>query len=141
MNEKTEISTRVLDTHAVMAFLWDEPHAAAVEQIIDRGDAWMTLINLGEVAYIVERRDGREAANAAWANLIADDHANGKVIRFLDIDAKLIRRAATLKAGGGLSYADCFAAAAAERLDCPVMTGDPEFARVEELGIAVDWLR
>jgi hypothetical protein len=39
-----------------------------------------------------------------------------------------------------MSYADCFAAAAAARLDCPVLTGDPEFAAAEEAGIRVDWL-
>lgn len=100
----------------------------------------MTLINLGEVAYIVEREQGADAANAVWANFLADNHPDGRVIRFLDVDAPLVRRAAAIKAGGGISYADCFAAAAAERLGCPVLTGDPEFAKAEKLGIAVDWL-
>ncbi|MGI8824818.1 MAG: PIN domain-containing protein [Chloroflexota bacterium] len=51
-----------------------------------------------------------------------------------------MRRAASLKATGGLSYADCYAAAAAALLDCPVLTGDPEFVAAEKVGIAVSWL-
>jgi predicted nucleic acid-binding protein len=48
--------------------------------------------------------------------------------------------AASLKATGGLSYADCFAAAAAAILNCPVLTGDKEFAVAEGAGISVEWL-
>jgi predicted nucleic acid-binding protein len=139
VNEKTETARRVLDSHAVLALLWNEQHAATVERVIENGEPWMTLVNLGEVAYIVERRQGGAAADAVWADLIADDHTDGKTIRFLDLDAKLVRRAAAIKVQGGISYADCFAAAAAERLGCPVLTGDPEFAKAEKLGIAVDW--
>jgi predicted nucleic acid-binding protein len=34
--------------------------------------------------------------------------------------------AARLKAGGGISYADCFAIATAQRYQAPLFTGDPE---------------
>ncbi|HEX8917664.1 MAG TPA: hypothetical protein VF898_04130 [Chloroflexota bacterium] len=44
------------------------------------------------------------------------------------MDDALVRRAASLMAAGGLSYADCFAAAAADLLSCPTLTGDSEFA-------------
>ena len=52
----------------------------------------------------------------------------------------LVRRAAAIKARGGISYADAFAAAAASVLDCPVLTGDPEFRVAEEAGVTVRWL-
>jgi predicted nucleic acid-binding protein len=52
----------------------------------------------------------------------------------------LVRRAASLKAQGGMSYAECFAAAAAAMLNCPVLTGDPEFAKAAQAGILVEWL-
>ena len=52
----------VLDAYAVLAFLDDEPGAEAVAEVLSFGEAWMTLVNLGEVAYIVERERGVEAA-------------------------------------------------------------------------------
>ncbi|NBB99561.1 MAG: hypothetical protein GVY15_01695 [Bacteroidetes bacterium] len=47
--------------------------------------------------------------------------------------------AANFKVRGGLAYADCFAAARAYMRDGPVVTGDPEFARVEDR-VTVEWL-
>lgn len=52
----------VLDAYAVLAFLDDEPGAEAVAEVLRSGEPWMTLVNLGEVAYIVERERGVEAA-------------------------------------------------------------------------------
>jgi predicted nucleic acid-binding protein len=138
-NEKS--ARRVFDTHAVVALLYGEAPAPKVRRVFEHGEPWMTLVNLGEVAYIVERRQGADAADAVWANLLGHDQTDRAPIRILHVDAALARRAATIKAHGGISYADCFAAAAAERLDCPVLTGDPEFRVAEKLGIAVDWLR
>lgn len=101
----------------------------------------MTLVNLGEVAYIVERERGRTAADTVFANLLASERpGGGNPIHWFDINEALVRRAATLKAAGGLSYADCFAAAAAALLGCPVATGDREFVAAERAGIEVLWL-
>ena len=96
----------VLDAHAMLAFLGDEPGAQEVGQILSTGEPWMTLVALGEVAYILERSAG----------------------------------AASIKARGGLSYADAFAVAAAAVLDCPILTGDPEFRVAEQTGVTVRWL-
>jgi ribonuclease VapC len=53
----------------------------------------------------------------------------------------MIYAAVRLKATYPLSYADCFAAALAQRLGATVVTGDPEFHPLEDDGlIAVDWL-
>jgi predicted nucleic acid-binding protein len=101
----------------------------------------MTLVNLGEVTYIVERARGKPEADNVYANLLARERPGGGApIRWMPVDEVLVRRAASLKAAGGLSYADCFAAAAADILGCPVLTGDPEFKAAEQAGIAVTWL-
>jgi hypothetical protein len=101
----------------------------------------MTLINLGEVAYILERDRGVATADSVFADLLAEQRPGGSPpIRWIPVDHALVRSAASLKARGRLSYADAFAAAAAGLLGCPVMTGDPEFAAAEALGIAVRWL-
>jgi predicted nucleic acid-binding protein len=101
----------------------------------------MTLVNLGEVAYVLERSRGRAAADEVFANLLSDEPVEGyRPISWLPVDARLVREAASLKSRGGMSYADCFAAAAAYLLDCPVLTGDHEFKAAEAAGIAVEWL-
>jgi len=46
--------------------------------------------------------------------------------------------AATLKSRFPISYADAFAAALAQKYNCPLVTGDPELRRVDQLEI--DWL-
>jgi len=130
----------VLDAHAVLVFLGEEPGWAEVEEILRIGEPWMTLVNLGEVAYILERASGAAAADEVWASLRAESRPRGAPIRWIDVDDILVRRAAAIKARGGLSYADAFAAGAASVLDCPVLTGDPEFRVAEELGVTVRWL-
>jgi predicted nucleic acid-binding protein len=112
-----------------------------VRDVLRRGEPWMTLINLGEVAYILEREQGVATADSVFADLLAEQRPDGSPpIRWLPVDQSLVRNAASLKARGRLSYADAFAAAAAGLLACPVMTGDPEFAAAETLGIEVRWL-
>jgi ribonuclease VapC len=43
-----------------------------------------------------------------------------------------------LKARFPIAYADAFAAALAQKHGCLLVTGDPEFQRVE--GLAIDWI-
>ena len=131
----------VLDTFAVLAFLEGEPRGLRVADILSSEEPWMTLVNVGEVTYIVELGRGKAAADVVFADLLANERPDGVTpIQILPIDQRLVRRAASLKAAGGLSYADCFAGAAAAILECPVLTGDPEFAAAERAGITVNWL-
>jgi predicted nucleic acid-binding protein len=44
----------------------------------------------------------------------------------------LVFSAARIKARGGLSFADAFCVATAERLQAPLWTGDPEIIAVSE---------
>ena len=55
------------------------------------------------------------------------------------VDLELAARAAWFKLCGGISYADCFAAALAHRDNLPLLTGDPEFRRVEDV-VRIAWL-
>jgi predicted nucleic acid-binding protein len=140
VSERTD-KRLVLDAHAMLALLSTEPVGERAVEIIGRSEPWMTLVNLGEVTYIVERRQGRVAADTVYARLLAPEPIVGDTpISWVPIDRTLVRRAASLKAAGGLSYADCFAAAAAALLGCPVLTGDPEFRKAEEDGIEIIWL-
>jgi ribonuclease VapC len=62
----------VLDSYTLLALLNDEPGAARVEDLLRQAEAGevelsLSVINLGELAYIVERRWGPEKLRAALA--------------------------------------------------------------------------
>ncbi len=108
-----------LDSWAILNLLEDGVNAVKVEAAVDSGDAVMSWINLGEVAYILTRRLNEDAASV----VVADVRAS------VDVqlpDAPLVLAAAKIKAGMTMAYADAFAAATALRYDVPLMTGDPE---------------
>jgi len=56
------------------------------------------------------------------------------------VEETLVMRAAYLKAQYPISYADAFAAALAEQEKAILVTGDPDFKRLEKT-IKIQWLR
>ena len=129
----------VLDSFALMALFQEEPGAAKVQELLegareDEHELHMSVVNLGEVVYTVENRRGLEASQEALAA------ADQLPIEIVDADRPLALSAARLKAASGIGYADCFAAALAQRLNAAVVTGDPDFRQIEHL-VPVEWLR
>jgi len=47
--------------------------------------------------------------------------------------------AARIKAGHALPFADCFAVATARKNNAVILTGDPEFKKVEPL-VEIEWI-
>ncbi len=129
----------VLDSWAVLAYLGDEAPGEKVADIIasaqDEGAALtMSIVNAGEVWYILAREVSEFEADGAVANL----RLLG--IQLVDVDWKLTRLAGAIKARHRMSYADCFAAALAKESRAELLTGDKEFEQVEgEIKIA--WLQ
>ncbi len=128
----------VLDSFAVLALLGSEPGGAEVAQLLRQAQAggarlMMTWVNLGEVAYIVERRWGSEQVYRALALLEAT------ALEIVPAGRELALAAAHVKAGHPLAYADAFAVALAEAADATLVTGDPEFRLVEDT-VRVRWL-
>ncbi len=122
----------VLDSYALLAFVQDEAAADAVEAILHRSDAGelrlaLSVVNLGEVYYRTVRAFDSDRAQAVLAQI-----AEYK-IDIVDVDRDLALAAARIKGTYRLSYADCIAAALAQRLGGAVVTGDPEFRRIEHL--------
>lgn len=115
----------------MLALLRGEAAAGQVRDLVAGGDALMCSINLGEVNYVLMRTHGEA---------VAREHVEGvrEVLRVEDPDWPLVRAAAQVKAGGGLSYADAFAVATARRHSAPLATGDPELLAVPGLVDAVD---
>lgn len=93
----------------------------------------MSVINLGEVLYITERKRGLEQSRQVLAAI------EQLPLFIVDADRVLALAAAHIKASFPLSYADAFAIALAQQKKACVVTGDKEFEQVESL-IAVEWL-
>jgi len=128
----------VLDTFALLAYLKDEPAAARVEQVLELAGKnkcrlFASIINLGELLYITERRGGISKAQDALALI------HQLPIEILPADEQAVFSAAHIKATHALSYADAFTVAAALHTQAVVLTGDPEFECVEDL-VRVEWL-
>ena len=129
----------VLDSYAILALLSDESGAARVETLLQqakKGEALlsMSLINLGEVVYIVERRWGTEKLRIVLAYLEAAP------IQMALADKTRVLTAAHIKAQHSVSYADAYAAGLAQELNATLITGDPEFRSLTNQ-ILIEWLQ
>jgi ribonuclease VapC len=117
---------KVIDSYALIAYFDNEPGADAVTALIkearDRDEPLlMSVVNWGEVYYIVSRTAGKAAADGALEII------DTLPIDIVPADRPLARSAAEIKAGHKLSFADCFAAALAKSAGAELITGDPEF--------------
>ena len=128
----------LFDSFAILKYYQNEPGADKVEKLLhsaQRGllKAYMSEINLGEVYYLTIRRTGLEPAKENLERLL------NLPIKIISPSSELIMKAAEIKAEYAISYADCFAVATAEQLSASIITGDPEFKKVEHL-VSVDWI-
>lgn len=129
----------VLDSHALLALLRDEPGGETVTQILERAGqrdqpVHMTEVNYAEVQYMIRRNDG----DAAWATIAAELKA--APIEFHPADRRLADTAADFKARFKISLADAFAAALAKEKKAELVTGDKEFKPLEK-EIKINWLK
>lgn len=130
------MATKVLDSYALMAFFQDEPGADMIRGLILKAEEdgvrlVMSVVNLGEVWYSIARTNSPEIADQYISEI------NGMAIEIVDADWELTRQAASFKANGNISYADCFAAALAKSHKAELITGDKEFKALEgEIKIA-----
>jgi len=120
----------VMDSFAIIAFFEDEPGADRVSlvlrSLLDRkAKAYMSVINWGEVYYNVLRDQGVEIAEKVIGQL------RQYPIELVDADKSLTYEAAKSKGRYRIAYADCFAAALSHRLNAEIVTGDPEFKKLE----------
>ena len=131
-----EPSVFVLDTFAMLAYLQGERNGVRVRGIFQSGsqNIYMSLINVGEVLYITERKQGIRKAREVLASI------RQLPIDLLPADEQTIFAAAHIKANYTVSYADSFAIVAAQTVGGTLMTDDPEFGAVEEL-VSIEWLQ
>jgi ribonuclease VapC len=134
-----EVPAYVLDSFALLAYLQNETSAAQVSEIMGRAqmseaELRLCIVNYGEAIYIIEREYGLTDAQNAIAAI------DQLPITVVDAGRELTFAAAHIKAHYALSYADAFAIALAQRGQAVLVTGDPEFRKVESL-VKVKWLK
>jgi len=132
------MKSSVLDSHAILVYLNAEPGDEIVLGLLEeakRGERglYCCWVNLAEVLYITGRRHGREKAYQILQML------EQIPVAFLSADQQISWRAAEVKRDHKVSLGDAFAAGTAISLGAEVVTGDPEFARLEGL-VSVVWL-
>ncbi len=128
----------LFDSYAILKFYQDEDGADKVEELLiasRRGDfkAFMSEINLGEVHYMTIRRLGLEPAKEYLEQFFELS------IQVVAPSWDIILSASEIKAEYAISYADCFAVATARKCEATVITGDPEFKKVERL-VKIKWI-
>jgi len=123
----------IFDSHALLKFFQKEK-GHLLGEIKQTGVAkYINAINLGEIIYSTKREFGDQKKLEVLANI---ERLNFTI---LPIPNNLIFQAAEYKAQYALSYADCFALASAVEYQASLVTGDPEFKKVEHL-VDIVWI-
>jgi ribonuclease VapC len=131
-------SVYVFDTFAVIAHFEAELGGEKVKHLLESAESGtislgMSLINVGELAYVVAREQGHDKACSILEDL------RSLPIDFYEATEERILAAAWLKAEYSISYADAFAASLARELDAFLVTGDPEFKAIKH-NLSLFWL-
>ena len=128
----------LLDSFAMLAFLNKESGFEKVRSLLREAKSSdepliMNEMNIGEVYYIT--------AGARSVELAEDflNRLETLPVHIVTNSYAHVLEAARLKARFPISYADAFAVATAIRMNAAIVTGDPEFRRVEHLA-TVNWL-
>ena len=129
----------ILDSYALLAYFQAEPAGVKVRKILKDAmshhvAAYLSVISLGEIYYIIARKIGEEKAGASIEDISC------LPITMIDATKERVLAAAHVKAQHAVSYADAFVVAAAVEHSATIVTGDPEFKETESLA-AVLWLR
>lgn len=123
----------VLDAWALLAYLQgEEPAASRVKTVLQEAEArrvtlYISLINVGEIFYIIGRRQREEAAEETLEEL------HQLPLTIVPPEPDTVMKAARLKMYHALSYADAFAAVTAQTFNGTLMTGDPELLQLTDL--------
>lgn len=128
----------ILDSFALLAYFQGELGGTTVRDILKEASAgsvsvMLSVVNLGEIYYIVARKRSKETAVATVEDI------SRLPVQLLDARTERVLAAADVKAHHPLSYADAFVAAAAEEFAATIITGDPEFKQLESR-LSVLWL-
>ena len=128
----------LFDSHALLRFFQREDGHEQVARLFEqahrtKAKKLLCAINLGEIIYITKRTFGDQKKIEVLA------HIERLGFTILPATNNLVFQAAEYKAEHSISFADCFALAAAVDQKASIVTGDPEFRKVAHL-VNVVWL-
>ena len=132
------MKTRVLDSWAILEWISGRQpathHVTALLSEAEDGRArlYLSAINAGEI-FCFLRKNHSQALAESWRE---SSRTLPATIETPTLDE--IWDAALLKAQFPIAYADAFAAALAQKCNCPLLTGDPEFRSIAHLQL--DWI-
>ena len=116
----------VVDTSAILAVLFEEPHAEWAAEIMAEHSAElrMSTVNLAETLIILRDRQPQLAEELEEAILMSG-------IRFVPPDAEQAQKAAEGRLRFPLNLGDCFAYALAVAEGCPLLAVDRDFRAID----------
>ena len=128
----------VLDANALLVLLQDRPGADRIERLIKQAAAGeirilISLINWGEVYYVIWRNRGLAAAEKVLQQIAE------LPIHVMHPDSESTKLAASFRVRHHLPYADGFAAALTQEQNATLVTGDQDFAPLKKI-IRILWL-
>ena len=128
----------LFDSYAVLNFFQKEKGYEKVVHILEQADKaktvkYINVVNLGEIIYATKREFG----DLKKIEVLAHIERLNFVI--LPVTNALVFQAAEFKAQYSIYYADCFALASAVEHKALLVTGDPEFKKVEHL-VNIVWI-
>lgn len=128
------MKVHVLDANALYRFLIGGPGADIVGRLMqeardEQRPLRMSVVNWGEVYYTIAKAQGfTETARVM-------ERVKLLPLMILNADEPLVTRAAKLKVGYGLPYADCFAAASTGKDEILVTSDLKDFRKVPGLNL------
>ncbi len=133
-----KIEKYVFDSYSIFAYFEGEKGADKVAEIIkkaltDNAKIYMSVINWGEVYYIVLREQGAKQAEFYLKTI---EHYP---IELITVNESFVLEAGRFKAFYKMSYADAFAAALTKNKKAKLVTGDKEFKQINNK-IKIEWL-
>ncbi|MEK7680095.1 MAG: type II toxin-antitoxin system VapC family toxin [Deltaproteobacteria bacterium] len=122
----------IFDSHAILKYFQKEKGHEKVIRVLEDAQRtgavkYINIINLGEIIYSTKRQFGDQKKIEALANI----ERLGFTV--LPVSNSTVFQAAEYKAQYSISYADCFVLASALEQKAVIITGDPEFRKVEHL--------
>jgi ribonuclease VapC len=127
----------VVDSHSILSYLHEDAGWQEAGRLLRYWrrtgiKAKLNWINWGEIYYITAKSFGKEKA------LEVMDFVAAYPLELEAIDFSMVELAAELKSEYPFSYGDAFCAATALRHNAILVTGDPEFRRIEQR-IKIHW--
>jgi predicted nucleic acid-binding protein len=129
---------RIYDSFALLKFFQKEPGYRKVARLLEEdrkseNPPLIQIVNFGEIIYRTKKDFGQDAKLRVIRTVIQLG------LRIISASDGLVYEAAEIKGSYAISYADAFLLATALREDAVIVTGDPEFAKVESL-CQIEWV-